>query len=123
MRTGLQVQAFEVPATSTDIIKRQPGAFHFLYWDDDETPSAVRFACPCGCGRHGLIHFVGHGRGRPEWTVRGEWPNVTLNTPVFVSPVSEAGIWHWYGTLIQGMFFGMIQPRITHKESILSDLH
>jgi len=86
------------------------GEYYFLtYPDDQETAAGMLHGCPCGCGGRSVLWFAGYGRGRAEWHVTGDWPNVTLSPSIGIRfdgqgerPVD--GYYHWHGYLRSGVF-------------------
>ncbi len=110
--------AFETTHSSEDA--KKPGAYYFTY-DYRENPEAPRgepvgivHACPCGCGNQTLLWFKGKapanpgGPPRPEWTVEGEWPKVSLTPSIGAKKGTEDGQdgrpYHWHGYLTKGVF-------------------
>lgn len=94
--------AFEV--SSGDERATQAGAFYFVFHEDKPGLRAgIIHACPCGCGGRSVMWLRGHGRGRQEWDVTGEWPKVTLSPSIGIRPVAD-GKYHWHGYLENGVF-------------------
>jgi len=94
--------AKEVP--STDDIKNA-GEFCFIvHLDAPDVHAGIIHACPCGCGAQSTSWFKGHGRGRPEWDVTGEWPNATLSPSIGIRTWTTPGGYHWHGYLRNGVF-------------------
>lgn len=79
------------------------GAYYFIVREDESEPCGLVHGCPCGCGAVGSVYFAGKGKGSPEWTVIGEWPNATLYPSIGFDP-DEHGIYHWHGYLRNGVF-------------------
>ena len=80
------------------------GAYYFLCsFDSPNKPIGIIHGCPCGCGRASSLFFKGLGSGKPEWDVKGEWPNVTLSPSIGIGIPKENGF-HWHGYLRNGVF-------------------
>jgi len=94
-------QAIEVKPAMDRILTA--GEFYFVHHEDKpDIHAGMVHACPCGCGAHSALWFSGQGRGRPEWNVAGEWPNVTLSPSIGIR--KSAGDFHWHGYLRNGVF-------------------
>jgi len=81
-----------------------PGAVRIVIDAEDRLPCGVNFCCPCGCGLVGAMNFIGRGRGGPEWTVIGEWPNVSMTPSIGFYGRNRDGTHHWHGFLTNGVF-------------------
>lgn len=88
------------------------GAIKFVRYADGNDPQTTPenadgmiHGCPCGCGIWSGTWFAGRGRGRPEWTVTGEWPKATMTPSIGIhhAKVGEPG-YHWHGFLRAGVF-------------------
>ena len=82
------------------------GAYYFTYRHDTEprAPIGIIHGCPCGCGTANGLFFKGLGLdGHDEWTVEGEWPNVTLKPSIGIGKQPGGG-YHWHGFLENGIF-------------------
>ncbi len=97
---GRDAVAFEAPRECRDA-----GAYRFIRFADDETPSGIIHACPCGCGGATALYFRGRNRnGGQEWSVVGTWPKVTLSPSIGIPPKDAQGRYHWHGFLENGVF-------------------
>jgi hypothetical protein len=101
-------RAFEVEADDGGRNISQPGAYHFLHYENPEVNIGIIHGCPCGCGESAALFFRGLSRGQQEWDVLGEWPNVTLFPSIGIrygrGTDPSGGGYHWHGYLRNGVF-------------------
>lgn len=106
MKTKRNAKAYEAPSMSLKDLGG-PGAYRFIYEDEDDggEPIGIYHGCPCGCGVLGTIFFKEKGWADPGhgWSVEGDWPNVTLSPSIGIN-MQPGGEYHWHGWLRNGIF-------------------
>jgi hypothetical protein len=102
--------AFEVSDRGDPAIMK-PGAYCFMrQYNNPSQKTGVIHACPCGCGAQSVMWFTGGSMngtgGNPdkEWSVKGEWPRVTLAPSIGIGRDRTSGKYHWHGYLRDGVF-------------------
>lgn len=86
--------AAPVPATIVaDAYDGPPGAVEFR----GEPPTAVFYACPCGCGTVGYLRLRPPESPRPSWAWNGDRQRPTLHPSIH-------HVGHWHGWLRDGVF-------------------
>lgn len=90
---------------------KTPGDYYFIKDIDSGDRIGIIHSCPCGCGSIGTLFFRGCNRGKAEWDVMGEWPNVTLSPSIGIrttrgtmTAVAGPDGYHWHGYLRAGVF-------------------
>jgi hypothetical protein len=96
--------AFEAPEYKSGDAPMPAGAYFFMINTKGRKDGFIH-GCPCGCGARSAMWFEGEeNAGGPKWSVKGEWPKVTLSPSIGIAKDQTTGKYHWHGYLEDGIF-------------------